>query len=249
MKRLPIHPLCAAFPDMSDEEYAALKADMKENGQREPITIHEGQILDGRNRYRCAMELKIKPKTRKWDEKGSIVAFVVGMNINRRHLDASQRAMIAAELSTLLPGEKKADTPSGVSQADAAQAMGTSVRAISRANVVKEDGAEELVNAVKSGDVPVSLAAQAARSLPTAAQVKALRDADRKGTEPAAELREAVKKAEPKKSPKPGAEKFGPAQRKEAKALFGKLTRLCTRAGIYESLLPHFNAILKAIEK
>ena len=49
------HPLSAAFPNMTKADLAALSADISEQGQREPITIYEGKILDGWHRYQVCI--------------------------------------------------------------------------------------------------------------------------------------------------------------------------------------------------
>jgi ParB-like chromosome segregation protein Spo0J len=91
------HSIANLFPMMLDEEFEALKADIKKHGLRDPITIYENKILDGRNRYKACLELKIEPdvvvveRENPWD-------FVKSKNISRRHLSESQRAAIGAEL-------------------------------------------------------------------------------------------------------------------------------------------------------
>jgi len=84
---------------MTDEEYAGFKADIQEHGQREPIVMHEGQILDGRNRYRACAELDREPQTTDYIEAidGSPVAYVISKNLHRRHLSIGQRTVIAVE--------------------------------------------------------------------------------------------------------------------------------------------------------
>jgi hypothetical protein len=49
--RLTQHPLSAAFPAMSADDFAALVEDIKVNGQREPVIVFEGMVLDGWHRY------------------------------------------------------------------------------------------------------------------------------------------------------------------------------------------------------
>lgn len=102
---LVAHAVASLFPDMSAEEFAALKSDIEANGQREPIWLHEGRIIDGRHRYRACSELKRQPITRDWDGKGSLVGFVVSLNLHRRSLTSSQRAAIATDALPMLKVE------------------------------------------------------------------------------------------------------------------------------------------------
>lgn len=104
---MEVHPVAALFPLMGEEEFASLKADIAANGQREPVWLHQGRLIDGRNRYRACTELGLEPKTATWDGNGSLVAFVVSLNLHRRHLSAGQRAMVAAEMLPLLEAEAK----------------------------------------------------------------------------------------------------------------------------------------------
>ena len=68
----PIHEVCAIFPMMNPDEFAGLKADIKTNGQREPVWTHQGKIIDGRNRLKACQELGITPRYREWDGNGSL---------------------------------------------------------------------------------------------------------------------------------------------------------------------------------
>lgn len=86
------HPAADAWPMMNDERYEELLADIKSNGQREPITLCDGMILDGRNRYRACVELDIDPLTRQYA--GDPWAFAWSLNGARRDLEATVRALI-----------------------------------------------------------------------------------------------------------------------------------------------------------
>jgi len=90
--RLKNHPAAEAFPMMDDARYGELLADIRENGQREPITLCDGTILDGRNRYRACVEAGIEPVTRAFD--GDPWAFAWSLNGARRDLEATVRALI-----------------------------------------------------------------------------------------------------------------------------------------------------------
>jgi len=106
MERLPAHPVAAIFPEMSGPPFAELVADIKQNGLREPVLLHpDGSILDGRNRYRACLEAGVEPSFRTWDGRGSLVTLVLSLNLHRRHLDGSQRAMVGARAKPLFVQE------------------------------------------------------------------------------------------------------------------------------------------------
>jgi hypothetical protein len=104
---LTVHPVANVFPLMEGDEFEAFKADIAAHGQREPVWLHEGRIIDGRNRYRACQVLGIEVQTREWDGKGSLVAFVVSLNMHRRHLTAGQRATLGVEVDLLMAKEAK----------------------------------------------------------------------------------------------------------------------------------------------
>jgi len=99
---MEFHDVCNLFPMMEDDEYRALVDDICKHGLREPIVVWQGKIVDGRNRYRACMELGITPRYREWDGRGSLTAFVVSQNLHRRHLTASQKAVVALEIERML---------------------------------------------------------------------------------------------------------------------------------------------------
>lgn len=163
----PYHDVANLFPLMTGTEFADLKADIAAYGQREPIWLHpDGRIVDGRNRHRACVELGISPRFQTWHGDGSLVAFVVSLNLHRRHLTESQRAMIAAKLANLEVGNpnfgNSANMQNRVSQSQAADLLQVSPRSVANARTVYTDGAPELVAAVERGDVAVSAAAEVA---------------------------------------------------------------------------------------
>lgn len=88
------------------------------------------------------------------------VAFVVSLNLHRRHLSESQRGMVAAKLANM-PAHRPEDKSANLqtSQAKAAEMLNVSTRTVAAAAKVKDEGADELVRAVESGKVSVSAAA------------------------------------------------------------------------------------------
>lgn len=86
------HPAADVWPMMDAKRYDELLADIREHGQRVPITICEGMILDGRNRHRACVDLGIDPITR--DFKGDPWALSWSLNGARRDLEDVRRALI-----------------------------------------------------------------------------------------------------------------------------------------------------------
>lgn len=90
-----LHPLCTLFPRLDGGEFSALVADIRANGLRQPIVLHDGMILDGGNRYRACEEAGVEPAFVEFDGE-SIVAFVLSANLHRRHMTPGQQAAIVA---------------------------------------------------------------------------------------------------------------------------------------------------------
>lgn len=165
------------FPMIEGAEYDALVADIKENGLHESIWLYEDKILDGRNRARACKDAGVETKTREYKGKDPL-GFVISLNLKRRHLNESQRAMIAARIATMTQSDagkaygKGKDDSSGkfaeakVSQPEAAERMAVSPRSVRSARVVQERGIPELVKAVDSGKMPVSKAADISKVSP-----------------------------------------------------------------------------------
>ena len=81
------HELALVFPPMTEPEFAAFKEDVREQGQREPITLYEGKILDGLHRYRACQELGLEPRVVRFEGNPRAAAqLVLGRNFHRRQI-------------------------------------------------------------------------------------------------------------------------------------------------------------------
>lgn len=172
MDALSFHPLAELFPLIEGREFGELTADIKANGLREPVVLDRpiavgGQIVDGRNRYRACQAAGVSVRFEVLPEGTDLRAFVISKNLHRRHLNESQRAMVAARLADMpshRPDDKSANLQT--SQAEAATLVNVSQRSVASAKAVQEKGTPELVRAVEQGHLPVSAAAQATRLQP-----------------------------------------------------------------------------------
>jgi hypothetical protein len=187
-----IHPAAGLFPPLADDALHALAEDIRANGLVHPIILHDNRVLDGRNRLKACEMAGVEPRFTVWQENGSPTAWVLSVNLHRRHLDESQRAMIAArakeqfeaearEAQRSLAGTRK-DLGANLRQGRApksaeraARLVSVSGRSVELASKVIRNGDPELVDAVDRGDVAVSAAATVA-GLPKEQQKKAVRE-------------------------------------------------------------------------
>jgi hypothetical protein len=169
---LQFHEAANIFPLINGEEFDGLVEDVRKNGQRESIKLLDGKILDGRNRYRACLLANCEPKL----ETVSVddpVAYVLSLNLHRRHLTPSQSAMCAARARDIYEQQAKerlntkgghsgpVNLPEAKGDArDAAgKAFGVSGKSVDHAKRVIEQGIPELAVAVDSGRMAVSTAA------------------------------------------------------------------------------------------
>jgi N6-adenosine-specific RNA methylase IME4/ParB-like chromosome segregation protein Spo0J len=188
MIEMTYHPLANLFPLMEGQDFADLVADIKANGLHEPVITHEGQILDGRNRYRACVKAGVAPRfvAYKGDD---ALRFVVSLNLRRRHMTESQRAMVAAKLANMPHGgDRKTDQTANlqfdpvsapaVSVSVAAEMLNVSERSVANARAVIENAVPELADKVAAGEVSVSAAADVAQ-LPRDEQREVLSKGDK----------------------------------------------------------------------
>ena len=141
------HPYANLFPMQSDEEIQSLADDIGKHGLRQPIVIDADEmILDGRNRSAACVIAQVKPIYEPFvGSDAQKLAYVVSVNVHRRHLTTAQRAEIAATIATMKTGEnqhtakKKKEGGSNelpskpVTTEQAAKLMNVSVASVKRA--------------------------------------------------------------------------------------------------------------------
>lgn len=184
--RPPFHPVTEIFPLMEDSAYQALVEDISRHGQKEPVLVLDGQVIDGRHRFRACEHLGLEPWVREVGaDEGDPLALVLSLNLHRRHLTESQRAMVAGRLADMASGGQVGNKNAaknesanlqicnGTSQSQAANLLNVGTRSVASAKKVLEEGTSELVAAVDRGEVAVSTAAELSR-LPAETQREVL---------------------------------------------------------------------------
>lgn len=161
------HPLSAAFPDMPEDEFAALVEDIRQNGLLQPVVTHDGMVLDGWHRYRASIEAGVEPAFDEFDG-ADPVAFVLSLNMHRRHLNATQRsAAVVACRSWAQSGDNQhtqgggeAAAPPRATVKQMADEAGASERTIQQVKKAHEAGLGE---AMRDGKVSAEKAAAIAK--------------------------------------------------------------------------------------
>ncbi|SDD93988.1 N6-adenosine-specific RNA methylase IME4 [Bradyrhizobium brasilense] len=183
---LEFHQYADLFPLVEGDAFEQLVEDVREHGIRDPITVHEGKVLDGRNRYRALAELIKTGEVlgKGWGHRansvldgddlnpphiwfvrynaafeGDALAWVISKNLIRRHMDESERAMVAADIGKLdHGGDRSKGQNCHLSTEQRARLLNISRRTVRSADWVKEQGVPELAQAVRDRKVAVSTA-------------------------------------------------------------------------------------------
>jgi len=225
------HPAAALFPlmDVDGPEFGELVADLQAHGLLQPIVLHEGKILDGRNRHRACQHAGVAPRFEEWCGE-SPTEYVLSLNLHRRHLTDGQRAMIAVDALPMFEAEARArqgrrtdlrsdsstfgQTCPEVHRArdEAAAATGVSGRTVQTAKAIKEK-APDLAERVHAGKMTVHAAAKEVERRELAPIVKAQVERDRR------ELQELADEINP-----PG---FDPVENADQVRQRGEFSRLC----------------------
>lgn len=167
------HELANLFPLLGDDQLNRLASDIKTKGQQFAIVLDQhGRLVDGRNRLAACKLAGVEPLTvtRHFASDLEVLDFIVSANDIRRHLNETQRGMIAAKIATLNLGQHKSESPKGdsdskgpqLSQPDAANILNISERTVSRAKKVQKDAIPEIREMVEKGELRVLPAAEVA---------------------------------------------------------------------------------------
>lgn len=94
-----IHPYAAEWPSLTDDELERIARSIKERGQRNPIIVRNSDkmLVDGRNRLAACEAIGVEPTVEYLDlTEDETLDLIADLNGCRRHLNESQRALLAA---------------------------------------------------------------------------------------------------------------------------------------------------------
>lgn len=177
---VPVHPAAELFPLLTGRAFEELKADIQQHGLLTPITYLDGEIIDGRNRYRACMELGITPDEDEidLDVVPDPFAWVISTNLHRRHLSETQREVIAAKIASLKVGDNQHTKEDGQncpsSNDEAAEQLNVKPRSVKNAKSAIKGGCDELVAAMERDEITSSLASKFVKAVPDKRKQKAI---------------------------------------------------------------------------
>jgi hypothetical protein len=158
---------------MSSAERSALEESIKTNGQRLPIVVFQGRVIDGRKRLVACQALGIEPRVMALADDADPITYARDVNILRTQYTPSQSAAYVRELATLTAADgprvrddRSRTNLSGMSLGDAAKAGGVSRGAVVAARKVARDGAPEVIEAVERGHLTLHAAKQIIKATP-----------------------------------------------------------------------------------
>ncbi len=172
--RVNQHPLSSAFPAMHPADFAALCEDVAQHGLRQPVVTYCGEVLDGWHRYRACIETGEKPTLVELAADVDPVAFVLSLNLSRRHLTGAQRAEAVVRCRAWAPPDVRptrgAPRAPVATVAEMAEEAGVGDRTVQYVKRAHEAG---LGDAIRDGKVSAKRAAAIAK-LPQAERAAAI---------------------------------------------------------------------------
>lgn len=171
------HPAAELFPMMEPDALKELANDIKKNGLVQSITVFGGQILDGRNRLVACQMAGVRPTFADWTGTGSPTAWVLSVNLHRRHLTPSQKGLIGYGVLPLFEAEAKErqkqlathresekrngptteiipELSKGEARQKAAAAVGVNPRYISDVKTIAKER-PEMLDKIKTGEITI----------------------------------------------------------------------------------------------
>jgi transcriptional regulator with XRE-family HTH domain len=240
-------------------EYAALERSLQSEGCRDALVLWRDVLIDGHNRYDICQKHGIPFRTvhnNNFAALEDVMLWVIDNNLARRSVSDFQRGMLAlrkkeivAARAAAAPPEEAAEegadeaaSPPWSTREDVAKAARVSANTLSQIERIRKTAAPELVDAVRTGTISVSAAANVA-SLPAEAQLAAVAGGRKELQQAARQVREQKTSARPKKDIDAASpEDQVKALRAELRELKDRMATLLTENDVLKSKLAHLGA-------
>lgn len=97
------------IPPLTDDERERLEKSILDEGVREPITVWDGTVIDGHNRYAICQEhgLECPSREREFASRDAAKIWIIENQFGRRNLSKYDRGVLALELKPLYAAEAK----------------------------------------------------------------------------------------------------------------------------------------------
>lgn len=167
------HEFGKIIPKMLSKQYADLQESIEKQGVLVPITLYDGKVLEGWNRYSIVQDIieaggKLPGTVPYTTFKGNEVEaleYVMGTNLNRRHITEDKRAALVLnfrkKLEKLAP-EKSEDE---IDEATAKHTE-TSKRTVQRVKAVDKKASPEVKEALEKGEITPATAEKLTKADP-----------------------------------------------------------------------------------
>jgi hypothetical protein len=159
------------IPPLESEEYKQLEENIMKDGCREALTVWNGILVDGHNRYRICTEHHIKFQTENMNfpNREAVIEWILRNQLGRRNLSPTQRVELALRLKPIIqektqenreknqgrPDTKKlrqkSDTVKIRTDEELAKLAGVSRDTIRKVELIKNEGTEEQIQRARQG--------------------------------------------------------------------------------------------------
>jgi hypothetical protein len=106
-----VHPAASLFPLIDGKEFDDLVDSIRRNGVQHPAVLHDGLLIDGRNRMNAVERLKangvdMRCPTVEWKPDGrNLAEWIWETNALRRHLTEDAMALASASITAMIRAE------------------------------------------------------------------------------------------------------------------------------------------------
>lgn len=175
------------IPPLSQEEFRQLEENVLREGILEPLTVWNGILVDGHNRYEIANKhgLPFQVREVEFDSESDAEIWIIKNQFGRRNLSKYDRSILALKMEPMIA--KKAKENQGTrndicqksdksldTKKELAKIAGVSHDTIHRVKVIEQKASEKLKQQVRSGEKSINEAYLAVTPKPktTAQEVK-----------------------------------------------------------------------------